>query len=453
MNNPRRESSRIKYMKATSHINAIHQIPEISDDRNVFNKRPLETSASDAYNFYKIFNLFGNNEDKAIEFLQEAGILKLERFCLDDNKPCPNCLKNLNLITLKNCPIDSLRCHNILPYQKSSKSFRCQKKSHKKELRISVRNGTFFHGTTTKLYVLITMIYCFAHDISYIDTIRECRGLLEHRDWQSVGKSSIAAIFFKIREVLFLCLTTQVYTYKMGGPNKIIEVDETKVGHRKFERGRVVKGKWILGLVERGGNEFRCFHVMKRDKETLNKIITENVEEGSTIFTDGWKAYSDLGKKFNYRHGVVNHSKNFISPDGGTHTQKIESQWRVLKNFLIGKQHRIDLDLYLTEFRFKRDSRVNHKDVFMEVLKAISFVDNTVDLQTLTDVNAEMVSIHDSKVVEKTTPILIDEEDQWFYKYQNNLAVSDQWVQNVLKEKMDGVFESNDELDTMNKTL
>ena len=31
----------------------------------------------------------------------------------------------------------------------------------------------------------------------------------------------------------------------------------------------------------------------KRDKATLEKLIQENVEVGTNIFTDGWSAYKD----------------------------------------------------------------------------------------------------------------------------------------------------------------
>lgn len=109
------------------------------------------------------------------------------------------------------------------------------------------------------------------------------------------------------------------YVFKMGGKNRIIEIDETKVGHRKFKRGRIVTGEWVVGFIQRDNNEFRCFQVPKRDEAMLLKLIIENIAEGSTIYiyTDAWKAYAN--------------KTNFMDPDRGTNTQKIQSQWRAMK--------------------------------------------------------------------------------------------------------------------------
>ena len=39
-------------------------------------------------------------------------------------------------------------------------------------------------------------------------------------------------------------------TPKIGGPGRIVEVDEAKFGKRKYQRGRIVQGSWVLGGVE-----------------------------------------------------------------------------------------------------------------------------------------------------------------------------------------------------------
>ena len=49
----------------------------------------------------------------------------------------------------------------------------------------------------------------------------------------------------------------------------------------------------------------------KRDKATLEKLIQENVEVGTTIFTDGWSAYKGL-KYLGYNWDSVNHSSEFV---------------------------------------------------------------------------------------------------------------------------------------------
>jgi hypothetical protein len=38
---------------------------------------------------------------------------------------------------------------------------------------------------------------------------------------------------------------------KIGGPNKTVEIDESKFGQCKYHRGHSVKGQWVFGGVER----------------------------------------------------------------------------------------------------------------------------------------------------------------------------------------------------------
>lgn len=56
-------------------------------------------------------------------------------------------------------------------------------------------------------------------------------------------------------------------------------------------------------------------------------VIQNFVKPGSTIHTDCWAAYSSLAnlEDYQYTHNTVNHSVNFVAPDG-THTNTIEGK-------------------------------------------------------------------------------------------------------------------------------
>jgi hypothetical protein len=43
----------------------------------------------------------------------------------------------------------------------------------------------------------------------------------------------------------------QESSHKIGGPNKIVEIDESKFGRRKYNRGHPVTGQCVFGGVER----------------------------------------------------------------------------------------------------------------------------------------------------------------------------------------------------------
>jgi hypothetical protein len=54
------------------------------------------------------------------------------------------------------------------------------------------------------------------------------------------------------------------------------------------------------------------------------------VEVGSTIHSDEWRAYSNLSDH-GYVHKTVNHQLHFIDPKTEANTQSIESTWRRVK--------------------------------------------------------------------------------------------------------------------------
>ena len=44
---------------------------------------------------------------------------------------------------------------------------------------------------------------------------------------------------------------------KLGGEGRIVEIDESKFGQRKYQRGCAVNGQWVFGGIERDSK--RCF--------------------------------------------------------------------------------------------------------------------------------------------------------------------------------------------------
>ena len=144
---------------------------------------------------------------------------------------------------------------------------------------------------------------------------------------------------------------SQALDGKIGGPGVVVEVDETKIGKRKFHRGRVVDGQWIFGMVERNGGELRLEGCQdnKRDKKTLLELLNKHVSKGSVIMSDCWKGYAGLEEE-GFQHFTVNHSEHFVDPETGAHTQTIESNWRALKRRLSrGGVRQKDLGLHFAE--------------------------------------------------------------------------------------------------------
>ena len=103
---------------------------------------------------------------------------------------------------------------------------------------------------------------------------------------------------------------------------------------------------------ERGG-KVKAMPVSRTDRETMRSNVYQNVETGSTVYTDEHSGYKDL--HLCYKHKAVRHSaKQYV--DGMAHTNSIESVWAVLKRGYNGTYHNFStkhLARYVDEFAFR----------------------------------------------------------------------------------------------------
>ena len=98
------------------------------------------------------------------------------------------------------------------------------------------------------------------------------------------------------------------------------------------KRGRGAAGKTrVFGLLKRNAEVYVKI-VPDCSKAALMPIIQGQVLEGSTIHTDGWKAYDDLILN-GYDHYRVFHSKDEFAR-GKCHVNGIESFWSFAKRRL-----------------------------------------------------------------------------------------------------------------------
>jgi len=144
----------------------------------------------------------------------------------------------------------------------------------------------------------------------------------------------------------------------------VFEADESYFGARRVRvrRGRGAAGKTtVFGLLRRNGKVLVSL-VKNCSKEELMPIIQGRILEGSTIYTDGWKAYDGLILN-GYEHYRVYHSKNEFAR-GKSHVNGIEFFWSFAKRRLAKFNGLTDDKFFLhlkeCEFRF------NHRNENLE---------------------------------------------------------------------------------------
>jgi hypothetical protein len=178
---------------------------------------------------------------------------------------------------------------------------------------------------------------------------------------------------------------------QIGGPGHVIQIDESKVGRRKNNKGRLIEGKnkfkkiltssiinllgtWVLGMLDEHTGQFRleiCPN-NNRSAASLIHLIKKNIADGSVIMTDCWPSYNSLNNN-GYYHLTVNHSINFVNQQTLANTQKIECSWRHMKTALTkgGKNCEL-MAQYLCEYLWRRHYRRLGADMFIQFMNDIS---------------------------------------------------------------------------------
>ena len=157
----------------------------------------------------------------------------------------------------------------------------------------------------------------------------------------------------------------------IGGPGIEVQLDESKFGRRKYEKGHRVEGVWVFGGVENTVERKVFLKVVQdRTKETLEAIIKRHVKAGSIIVTDGWKGYFGVGEMKEYTHHWVNHSLNFVDPESRIHTNSIEGTWFGVKQQVSHRQRTaVLIEEKLIEFIWRRLHKNNVWDSFVNAMR------------------------------------------------------------------------------------
>ena len=240
------------------------------------------------------------------------------------------------------------RCNNI--------------KCHKKK---SIRIDSWFSKSKLKLEQIIEFTYLWS---------KKCNQTFIREELQIGSCTTLVDWFNFAREVCAEIMEAD--NEQIGGEGKEVEIDESKFGKRKFNRGRRVDGCWVFGGIERGSDKMFLSIVEDRSAATLVPIIQKYIKVGTKIHSDCWKAYSRLNT-LGYEHVTVNHSKEFYNHENDACTNTIESTWRAVKQSLpkYGTVKTL-YDSYFVEYMIRRKYLKSNNDKFLGFLKLVKRVYN-----------------------------------------------------------------------------
>ena len=248
---------------------------------------------------------------------------------LTDHNGCIAWCKEHNLLASSvKCP--RAGCSNALSWTVRSSSrdgyeWRCSKRGYNG--MASIRQNSWFSGSKLSIEKILALTYAWAHKFSASQAVHETS-----LDDETTSTETVVDWYNYCREVCADRIMNH-HAGPIGGPGTTVEIDESKFGKMKYHRGRPIEGKWVFGGICRETKACFLVPVECRDRDTLLPIIRAHILPGTRIMSDLWKAYDCL-KNEGYDHLTVNHSLNFVDPDTGAHTQRIENTWWGVKRSL-----------------------------------------------------------------------------------------------------------------------
>jgi transposase-like protein len=216
------------------------------------------------------------------------------------------------------------------------------------EKQFTITVGTLFERSHIPLHKWMLALHLM---------VASKKGVSAHQLHRMLGLTYKSAWFMamRIREAL-----RDTGGEVLGGPNKVVEADETYIGGKSRNRkGHVPPKEAAFALVERDG-AVRSFHVASVDAKTLRPVLRAHVDKHSYLMTDESPTYIPMGRDF-AGHGAVNHSIEEYVRGTFWHTNTIENYFSILKRGITGVYHHVSqqhLKRYLAEFDFRYNERM-----------------------------------------------------------------------------------------------
>jgi transposase-like protein len=240
-------------------------------------------------------------------------------------------------------------------YVSSRRVWQCRTRHPKAQF--SIKLGTIFEDSPLGLDKWLPAMWMIASDRNGISSWELHRAL-------GVTQKTAWFMLHRIR----LAMQDETFGGKLGGE---VECDETFIGgkarnmHKDVKarriHGRGGDGKAIVTAVLQRGGTIRTQVVEDRQERTIQDHVRNNVEAGSTLYTDELQSYEGLAR--DYTHEVINHAEAYVREN--VHTNNCENFWSLLKRGINGTCVSVEpfhLFRYVDEQAFRYNNRLPMAD-------------------------------------------------------------------------------------------
>jgi transposase-like protein len=277
------------------------------------------------------------------------------------------------------CP----RCGSAnVGYIASRRIWQC--KTRHDHAQFTVKTGTIMEDSPLGLDKWLPAMWMISNDKNGISSYELHRGL-------GVTQKTAWFMLHRIR----LAMQDEGTGGKLAGE---VEVDETFIGgkarnmhaDKKAEKihGRGPEGKTVVAAVLERGGKVRAKVVTSRKKGQLQKLVRDNVQAGSNVYSDALKSYNGLADE--YTHQVVDHAVEYVREN--VHTNGMENFWSLLKRGLNGTYVSVEpfhLFRYVDEQAFRYNNRNDMNDADRFSLAVTQIVGRRLTYKQLTGKMAE----------------------------------------------------------------
>ncbi|KAG0439115.1 hypothetical protein DMUE_2655 [Dictyocoela muelleri] len=213
-----------------------------------------------------IYNSFFRENEVAINFLLEHGILLRET-------ECRKCSTDDRSQKMKICVCRS---------GSNGRNYRCPNKSC--WAKLSLKHGTKFSNFGIPFHKLLRVFYCWVYNFTKYQAIGHCK----------ISENS----YIKIKDLILLTVgEEEIEVNQIGGENIRVQFDETAICKCKIiipsnSHDDLSEIQWIVrGVVEGNCREFFLELVLNRQSATLLQVFQKYVRRGSICITDGYHSY------------------------------------------------------------------------------------------------------------------------------------------------------------------